>query len=141
LNIVGSHHGFFQKKGLENDSVISKINAVAPDILLVGMGMPTQEFWIDDNIDRLNAKTYIPVGAAFRWYSGIDKRAPKWVTDYGFEWLARFISHPNKFFERYGVGNPLCFIRIFKTELLKYHLPSKCNKAISSYCSDECEFF
>lgn len=124
LRIVGQHHGFFQKHGAENDRVIQQINEAAPDIVLVGMGMPVQEFWIDENIERLNAKVFLPVGAAFRWYSGVEKRAPKGVTDHGFEWLARFARHPIKHFRRYAIGNPLLFIRLVKTYWLGFDLPA-----------------
>ena len=137
----GDAHGFFEKSGSENEYVVSKINTAAPHILLVGMGMPVQEFWIDENIGRLNAKVYLPVGAAFRWYCGVEKRAPKWVTDHGFEWLARLTAHPIRLFRRYAIGNPLFFIRLVKTELLKYKLSSTCNKRIMPHCSEKCEFY
>lgn len=141
LRIVGTHHGFFKKTGSENDYVVSKINAAAPDILLVGMGMPVQEFWIDENIARLNAKVYLTVGAAFRWYSGVEKRAPKWITNHGFEWLSRLTSHPVKLFERYVIGNQIFFMRLAKTVLFKRKVPSTCKKPILPYCSNKCEFF
>jgi N-acetylglucosaminyldiphosphoundecaprenol N-acetyl-beta-D-mannosaminyltransferase len=141
LRIVGTHHGFFEKTGSENDSVVSKINADAPHILLVGMGMPVQEFWIDENIDRLNAKVYLPVGAAFRWYSGVEKRAPRWITDNGFEWLSRLISHPIKLYKRYVIGNQIFFMRLAKTILFKRKVPSTCKKPILPHCSNKCEFF
>lgn len=141
LRIVGIHHGFFTKNGVENNVIVSKINATSPHILFVGMGMPTQEFWIDDNIDSLNVNVYLSVGALFRWYSGIEERAPKWITDHGFEWLARLASHPVKHFKRYVIGNAIFFIRFVKTALLKHELPSTCNKPILPYCSNKCEFF
>ncbi len=141
LRIVGTHHGFFKKTGSENDYVVSKINAAAPHILLVGMGMPVQEFWVDENIDRLNAKVYLPIGAAFRWYSGVEKRAPRWITDHGFEWLSRLTSHPIKLFKRYVIGNQIFFMRLAKTVLLKRKVPSSCKKPILPHCSNKCEFF
>ncbi len=141
LQIKGIHHGFFTKNGVENDVIVSKINATSPHILFVGMGMPTQEFWIDDNIDRLNVNVYLTVGGLFRLYSGVLKRAPKWITDNGFEWLTRLASHPVKLFKRYVIGNPIFFIRFAKAALLKHDLPSTCNKPILPHCSNKCEFF
>jgi N-acetylglucosaminyldiphosphoundecaprenol N-acetyl-beta-D-mannosaminyltransferase len=141
LRIVGTHHGFFEKTGFENDKVVSKINAAAPHILLVGMGMPLQEFWIDANLDTLNARVYLPVGAAFRWFAGVEKRAPKWITDNGLEWLSRLTSHPVKLFKRYIIGNPASFMRLGKTFLFKRKLPPKCKKPILPNCSIKCDFF
>jgi N-acetylglucosaminyldiphosphoundecaprenol N-acetyl-beta-D-mannosaminyltransferase len=139
LPILGTHHGFFSKYGVENEYVVGIINEAAPDILLVGMGMPGQEFWIDDNIDRLNAKVYIPVGAGFRWYGGIEKRAPRWVTDHGLEWLARLVVHPRTHFKRYVVGNPLCLFRALKWRILKEELQSVCHKPMSADCFRGCQ--
>jgi N-acetylglucosaminyldiphosphoundecaprenol N-acetyl-beta-D-mannosaminyltransferase len=140
LRIVGTHHGFFEKTGSENDSLVSKINTAAPDILLVGMGMPVQEFWIDENIDRLNAKVYLTVGAAFKWYARIEKRAPRWITDNGLEWLSRLTAHPVNLFKRYVIGNPALFMRLAKTVLFKRKIPSTCKKPSLPHCSNECEF-
>jgi N-acetylglucosaminyldiphosphoundecaprenol N-acetyl-beta-D-mannosaminyltransferase len=141
LRIVGTHHGFFEKTGPGNDYVVSKINTAAPDILLVGMGMPLQEFWIDDNVDRLNAKVYLPIGAAFKWYAGVEKRAPRLITDNGLEWLSRLTSHPVKLFKRYVIGNPALFMRLAKTVLFKRKIPLTCKKPFLQHCSNKCEFF
>jgi N-acetylglucosaminyldiphosphoundecaprenol N-acetyl-beta-D-mannosaminyltransferase len=141
LRVMGTHHGFFSKKGPENDLMVSKINDTSPDILFVGMGVPVQEFWIDENIHRLSAKVFLSVGATFRWYSGVEKRAPRWVTDHGFEWLARLTRHPVKLFRRYVIGNPLFFARFAKTYWLKHDLPSKCDKPVMSDCSEKCLFY
>ncbi len=141
LRIAGIHHGFFSRKGSENDYVLSEINDAAPDILLVGMGMPMQEFWIDESMGALNAKVFVPVGAAFRWYSGVEKRAPRFVTDHGFEWLARFSRHPFKLFHRYILGNGLFFIRLLRMHLLSHEAPPACRRPVMEGCHAHCEFF
>jgi N-acetylglucosaminyldiphosphoundecaprenol N-acetyl-beta-D-mannosaminyltransferase len=138
LKIVGTHHGYFNQFNKQNDSVIAKINAASPDILIVGMGMRTQEFWIDDNINKLNAKAYLTVGAAFRYYSGIEKRAPEWVTSNGLEWLSRLVVHPVKHFRRYIIGIPKIITRLIKTEVLNYKLPEVCGKHLTKDCYKQC---
>ncbi len=140
LRVAGAHHGFFNRKGLENDYVLSEINRAAPDILLVGMGMPVQEFWIDENINALNAKIFLPVGAAFRWYSGVEKRAPRFVTDHGFEWLARYSQHPLKLFGRYILGNGLFFIRLLRIHLLGHEVSATCRRPLMKGCHTDCRF-
>lgn len=103
--VAGAHHGFFEKTGRENDAVIEMINASGATHLLVGMGMPLQEKWLVANASRLSPRVLLPVGAAFRWIAGVEARAPRWMTDNGLEWAARFAKHPRRHFRRYVVGN------------------------------------
>lgn len=114
LHISGRHNGFFDKTGAGNDAVISLINDSNTDLLFVGMGMPIQEEWIFKNKERLKVKVIISVGAMYRWYSGIDKRAPKWITDNGFEWLHRLIIQPRLVWRRYLLELPALFFITLK---------------------------
>ncbi|MBD2125776.1 WecB/TagA/CpsF family glycosyltransferase [Microcoleus sp. ZQ-A2] len=113
LKIQG-HHGHFEKSGEENDSVIDKINKFQPGILYVGFGMPLQERWILDNINRIEARVFLPLGACLDFYTGSVYRGPTWMTDRGLEWLTRFFTEPQRLWERYIVGNPLFFYRLLK---------------------------
>ena len=56
LRIVGVRHGYFDHSAgsAENEAVLEEINAAAPDILLVGLGMPLQERWLTQNKQGLN---------------------------------------------------------------------------------------
>lgn len=116
LRIVGIHHGFFDKTpgSAENEAVIQKINDARPDIVTVGMGMPVQERWLFDNWDRLDAHVALTGGAVFGYVSGNVTRAPRWMTDYGLEWLGRLLVEPRRLWQRYLIGNPLFFYRVFK---------------------------
>jgi N-acetylglucosaminyldiphosphoundecaprenol N-acetyl-beta-D-mannosaminyltransferase len=109
---AGSHHGFFRKEGSENDAVIETINRSGATHLLVGFGMPLQEIWLEQYASRLRPRVLMSVGALFRWYSQVERRAPRWVTDHGMEWLSRFARHPIRHFRRYAVGNPLFLMRV-----------------------------
>ena len=64
LRIVGTHHGYFNKSpgSAENEAVIEQINAVKPNILIVGFGMPLQERWLMENWDRIDANVASPAG-------------------------------------------------------------------------------
>ena len=110
---AGSHNGFFDKTGPENDALIDRINSSGAVHLFVGFGMPLQERWIEANRHRLNVKVVYPVGALFRWYVGYEWRAPKWMTDHGLEWLARLMRHPVRHFRRYVLGNSLFLAKVF----------------------------
>lgn len=116
LNICGTHHGFFDRSpsSSENDQVINQINRLSPDILLIGFGMPLQEYWIEENKDRLNVKIFLPVGALFDYLSGKIYRVPGWMTNHGLEWLGRLMIEPRRLWKRYILGIPMFFFRVFK---------------------------
>jgi len=127
LNICGFHNGYFDKtqNGEENQRIIQEINTLKPDFLIVGFGMPMQENWICENFAALQTHVIIPVGAFFDYISGETKRAPRWMTDHGLEWLGRLIIEPGRLWKRYLIGNPLFLWRIFKHHVLKIPLPFK----------------
>ena len=125
LIICGTHHGFFDKtrNGRENQLIVKEINTLSPDVLVVGFGMPMQEIWISENINDLQTHVVIPVGAFFDYVSGETKRAPRWMTDHGLEWLGRLLIEPNRLWKRYLVGNPLFLWRIINHHIFRIPLP------------------
>ncbi|HEY9601119.1 MAG TPA: WecB/TagA/CpsF family glycosyltransferase [Allocoleopsis sp.] len=116
LKIQG-HHGYFEKSGKENDAVIDQINQFKPGVLYIGFGMPLQERWILDNINRVDARVFLPLGACLDFYTGNVYRGPRWMTDRGLEWLTRLFTEPQRLWERYVVGNPLFFYRILRQQI------------------------
>ena len=112
LKIAGVRHGYFDHPA-ENKAVVAEINAVAPDILLVGLGMPLQEHWLMENGHRLNVGVALTGGAVFDYVSGTLRRGPRLLTENGFEWLARLLVEPRRLWRRYLVGNPLFLLRVF----------------------------
>jgi len=119
LQIVGFQHGYFDKgeDSVENQAVIQAINQAKPDILLVGFGMPLQEQWLQENWERIDAKIALTGGAVFDYISGELRRAPRWMTDYGFEWLGRLLIEPRRLWQRYVVGNPVFLWRVLGQRL------------------------
>jgi N-acetylglucosaminyldiphosphoundecaprenol N-acetyl-beta-D-mannosaminyltransferase len=95
------HHGYFDVNGAENQAVINDIHDKAPDVLLVGMGMPRQELWILRNLERLPDCVMLPIGAAFDYEAGVQTAAPRWTGQIGLEWLVRFACDPKRLFGRY----------------------------------------
>ena len=114
LRVVGQHDGFFALGGDQDIRLTNEIQRLGPDIILTGMGMPRQEKWAWQARQRLGKGVIIATGALFRWHTGYERRAPRWMTQTGFEWLARLIVSPRKHFRRYVVGLPLFFFRILK---------------------------
>lgn len=99
--VAGSRHGFFDMDGPENAAVLGQIDAFAPDILLVGMGMPRQERWIMDNLEQLPPAVIFPIGGALAYEAGAAATPPRWTGRLGVEWLWRFGTEPRRLFARY----------------------------------------
>ena len=81
---------------IENKEVVKQINKFKPDILLVAYGMKKQEYWINDNLNKLDVGLVMGVGRSFDYYSGELKRAPIWVRKIGMEWLYSLIKEPKR---------------------------------------------
>lgn len=116
LKIVGVRHGYFDRAAgsPENEAVIEEVNAASPDILLVGFGMPLQEYWLAENWDRVNASVGLTGGAVFGYVSGKLVRGPRVLRENGLEWLARLLVEPRRLWRRYLLGNPLFLLRVVK---------------------------
>ncbi len=102
----------------DNNTMIEKINAVAPDVLFVGMTAPKQEKWAFHNFDKLNVGHICCIGAVFDFYAGTSKRAPKWMINIGLEWFYRLLSNPKRMWRRYLIGNALFIVIVLKEKFL-----------------------
>ena len=119
LKIVGTHHGYFEKTGDKNRSIINTINNANPDILIIGMGMPLQERWLSDNREHLGAFVCITSGAAFEYLAGELARCPAWMGHLGFEWLYRFMQNPHRMAKRYLLGNTRFIAKVLLERLFQ----------------------
>ncbi len=102
LQIV-THHGHFNTEQArpENQAVLAKIKAYAPDVLMVGMGMPRQEVWVLENQKELAAHAVFCCGALMDYVAGEIPTPPRWIGSLGFEWLYRLLSEPARLWQRY----------------------------------------
>ena len=69
--------------------------------MLVALGHPKQELWIDRNRDRLTCRVAIGVGCVFDLVAGRRSRAPAWMRRTGLEWLHRVMQEPRRLLGRY----------------------------------------
>ena len=82
---------------ISNEKVLKQINQFKPDILLVAYGMKRQEFWVNDNLEKLDVGLVMGVGRSFDYYSGDLKRAPSWIRKMGMEWFYSLVKEPKRF--------------------------------------------
>ncbi|MET3664089.1 WecB/TagA/CpsF family glycosyltransferase [Caulobacter sp. 1776] len=102
---IASHHGYFDVRNgsAENTAVVEAIRDYAPDIVLVGMGMPRQEIWTLENHKAYGPAATFTVGGAFDYEAGVQKPAPRWMGPMGMEWLFRLMADPQRLFSRYCI--------------------------------------
>lgn len=101
----------------EDATETAAIAAAQPHIVWVGFSTPKQEYWMRDHVGRIPGAVLIGVGAAFDFYAGDVKRAPKWMHHSGLEWLHRLISEPRRLWRRYLVLGPKFVLAIVKSEI------------------------
>ncbi|MFW5985077.1 MAG: WecB/TagA/CpsF family glycosyltransferase [Halanaerobiaceae bacterium] len=94
INICGLHHGYLDRR--KQREVISEINSCAPDLLLVGMGVPLQEKFLHNNIHKLNIGVGMTVGGSFDVWAGKSQRAPVWMQKAYLEWFYRLLKEPSR---------------------------------------------
>ena len=88
------------------------VAARKPDIFWVGLGTPKQERFMAAHWRELEAGLLVGVGAAFDFFSGRVRQAPRWVQRSGFEWLFRLGMEPRRLGPRYLKTNPLFALRV-----------------------------
>lgn len=102
---IATAHGYFDAApgSAGNAEILQRIAAFAPQVLLVGMGMPRQELWIQANLQNLPQGAILSVGAAFDYEAGEQRAAPRWMGPLGLEWLFRLCCDPRRLFSRYCI--------------------------------------
>lgn len=86
----------------ETAEAIEQINASGATCLIVGLGAPKQEIWINRNRSRMpGVKVYMGVGATIDYEAEAVRRAPAWMTRNGLEWVYRMATEPRRYWRRY----------------------------------------
>ncbi len=112
-------HGYInlQKDSSETLATLDKINAYQPHVLMVGMGMPRQEYWILDNLDQIQTNAILTSGACIDYVAGAVPTPPRWMGELGLEWLYRLLSEPKRLWKRYLL-EPWFVAKLFLWEML-----------------------
>lgn len=112
INIVYSHDGYFE----EDPQIFEDVVKSNPDLILVALGSPKQEFFINSLKDKLPNATMIGLGGSFDVWAGVVDRAPVIFQKLGLEWLYRTIKEPKRF-KRIFPTLPLFILKVLKERL------------------------
>lgn len=106
LDIEG-RDGYFdlrdESPGGKQEAVIQWLQARNSDVVIVGMGMPRQEEWLELIKERLPSRVLIPVGAYLEYQVGSLALPPRWLGQIGLEWVFRLATAPRRLAYRYLV--------------------------------------
>ncbi len=92
IRIAGTNHGYHESYS----HIAAEIAESGADIVLVCLGAPKQESWIDQYKSETGAKILIGAGGSLDVLAGNVKRAPKFFQKLNLEWFYRLISQPSR---------------------------------------------
>ena len=107
LQVVGTYSPpfGFEKDSVEMNKIEAMIKCAAPDILIVGLGCPKQEKFMYYHCKALGVPVSFGLGASIDFEAGNIKRAPKWMSNCGLEWLFRITQNPKRLVKRYLIND------------------------------------
>jgi N-acetylglucosaminyldiphosphoundecaprenol N-acetyl-beta-D-mannosaminyltransferase len=92
LQVAGTQHGFLSDH--EQAELQETLAKLQPRIILVGLGVPRQEFWIVRHRHLCPEAIWIGVGGSFDIWAGSKTRAPAWLRNNHLEWVYRLYQEP-----------------------------------------------
>ena len=110
VRIVGVHDGFSG----EPDAIARRIRDSGANVVIVALGNPLQELWLNDWLPETGCRLGVGVGAFLDFVSGRVQRAPGWMHAIGLEWVYRLYREPRRLARRYVLGNPLFLYRAWR---------------------------
>jgi exopolysaccharide biosynthesis WecB/TagA/CpsF family protein len=111
LEVVGALDGYDERSAHE---IAWEIRMSRADVVIVALGQPQQELWLDKHLAGTGCHLGVGVGAFLDFVSGRVARAPQWMNRLGVEWLFRLVQEPGRLWRRYVVGNPLFLWRAWR---------------------------
>jgi len=115
LQISGIEHGYFSLE--EECNIVESVRKSHSDMLILAMGTPKQEKWMYHHKLELEVPVIIGVGSTLDRISGAVSVPPKWVTDFGLEWLYRIFQEPRRLGKRYLINDPIFFWWVLKQRI------------------------
>jgi N-acetylglucosaminyldiphosphoundecaprenol N-acetyl-beta-D-mannosaminyltransferase len=94
VRVVGTRNGYFAPG--ESAAIAHAIARSGANVVLIGLGSPKQEFWLEEYLAATGAGVGIGVGGSFDVLAGATVRAPRLMRRAGLEWLYRLLREPGR---------------------------------------------
>ena len=113
-NVVGADDPLVSPAGVAvaEAAVLERIRRAGAQVVLVGFGAPKQELWIERVRDEIAPAVLLAVGAGIDFVAGTQRRAPRWMSRVGLEWLFRLAREPRRLWRRYLVNDPAILLLV-----------------------------
>jgi exopolysaccharide biosynthesis WecB/TagA/CpsF family protein len=136
LQVVGAEGPWidFGDPASRRQDLLARLRRARPHLVVVALGSPKQELWIDEVRDALRPAVLVAVGAGIDFVAGVVRRAPRWMSAAGLEWLYRLGREPRRLWRRYLVRDPRFLLVVWR--MLKEEGPAARLGAALRYGSD-----
>lgn len=105
--------------------VAAEIRAAGVRVLVVGLGKPRQERWVQQHGAATGATVFLAFGAAADFLAGVVDRAPDFYRQNGLEWLYRLRQEPQRLARRYLLQGPPALLRLRQADLIMPRAPGQ----------------
>ncbi len=112
VKVAGTRNGYFKPD--DEKEISDEINRSKTFAVIVGMGTPRQELFVDRNLVNLQIPIVFSMGGLLDFIGEKNRRAPLWMRQAGLEWVYRIIQEPGRMWKRYVIGNPLFLYRALR---------------------------
>lgn len=103
LKIAGTYsppYGF-EKDDRELKKIKKLVVSARPNVLAISLGSPKGEIFIYKHLKEYGVPLGISIGATIDFEAGNVRRAPKWMSENGLEWIFRITQDPKRLAKRY----------------------------------------
>jgi N-acetylglucosaminyldiphosphoundecaprenol N-acetyl-beta-D-mannosaminyltransferase len=89
---------------MDLEKLLQELATFKPDLVLVGLGMPKELRFINENFKDLPNALYVTCGGYLRLLGKLEFRAPRLMRYLRLEWCYRLLTDPLRTFPRYSIG-------------------------------------
>jgi N-acetylglucosaminyldiphosphoundecaprenol N-acetyl-beta-D-mannosaminyltransferase len=113
---IDGRDGYFDMNddtpGSTQSEIVGWLNQRSHDVVIVGMGMPRQEEWIERVQHRVDTRVFLSAGAYLDYQAGAQRVSPRWLGQIGLEWVYRLALSPRRLSYRYLVEPALLLFKL-----------------------------
>ncbi len=105
---------------MNHADLLARLEATRPSLLLVALGAPKQEKWINMHVHSWRVPLTVGVGGTLDFLAGTQTRAPRFVQNIGLEWFWRLWTNPRRLFKRYFFDGTFLLASLARLVWIRY---------------------